>query len=67
MYKIIDTHMGQIYQGFDYPENIENLDRELVVRTLAYYDFIAEMSDDYNRTLSEKRVVQNYRTKHHLD
>lgn len=68
MYKIKTTHAGdQIYEHFDRPDNIDGLDRQIVLNTLDYAEFIADMSDDYNRTKDERAAILRYRIKMGLE
>lgn len=55
-----------IYQPFPYPESLEGLDREIVKNTLDWYEFQAEMSDDYSVTRSEQARINRYRREHAL-
>lgn len=63
----IKTHSGMtIYKDMGFPESLEGLDREIVINTLGYYDFIAQMSDNYQTTLSEQKTIYEYAKKHNL-
>ena len=55
-----------IYQPFPYPKSLEGLDREIVKNTLDWYEFLAEMSDDYSMTRSELARINRYRREHAL-
>ena len=66
MYKTIEVDGKTVYQQFDYPETIDGLDKQTIVNTLNYDEFIANMSDDWNRTKSELNTIQEYRQKHNL-
>lgn len=65
MVKTITTQTGKtIYQGFDFPKSLENLDVTIVNNTLDYLSFLAEMSDSYAVTKQEKRQIAEYRAQH---
>lgn len=65
MLKTITTQTGKIiYQGFDFPKSLENLDVTIVNNTLDYLSFLAEMSDSYAVTRQEKRQIAEYRVQH---
>lgn len=65
MLKTITTQTGKIiYQGFDFPKSLENLDVTIVNNTLDYLSFLAEMSDSYAVTRQEKRQIAEYRAQH---
>lgn len=61
------THYGAtIYKGMKLTESPEELDKVIVKNTLDYYEFIAEMSDDYRRTLEEKERIYQFKKKYNL-
>lgn len=65
MLKTITTQTGKpIYQGFDFPKSLENLDVTIVNNTLDYLSFLAEMSDSYAVTRREQRQIAEYRGQH---
>lgn len=66
MYKIIEENGTKIYKDFDYPESIDGLDKQIILNTLSFDEFIAEMSDDWSKTKSELKVIETYRKKHNL-
>ena len=60
-------HNGtQIYVPFPYPEDLTGYDMDIVENTLGYYEFIARMSDNYQNTLDELEVINDYREKHNI-
>lgn len=66
MYKIAEVNGNKMYRMFDYPDSIDGLDKEIILNTLSYDTFIANMSDDWNRTQSELKSIEAYRQKHNL-
>lgn len=70
MLKVIEDHNGnKVYQGLTFDiseEDLKKLDREIVLSTLAGMEFYANMSDSYERTLSELESIINFRKKHGL-
>lgn len=66
MYEIIEEMGNKVYKGFDYPESIDGLDKQIIRNTLSFDEFIAEMSDDWSKTKSELKAIEDYRRKHNL-
>ena len=66
MYETFEVNGKPIYPQFDYPETIDGLDKQTIINTLNYNEFIAEMSDDWNKTKYELKIIQEYRQKHNL-
>lgn len=66
MYNVQEVNGNKVYQGFDYPDSIDGLDKQIIHNTLSYEEFIANMSDDWNRTKSELEIIEKYRQEHDL-
>lgn len=65
--KTVQTHNGQtIYQEMGFPETLDGLDIEIVKNTLSYMQFIADMSDDYSRTIAEQNAIRDYQKRMNL-
>lgn len=65
--KTVQTHNGMtIYQGMGYPESLEGLDLQIVKNTLSYYEFIADMSDDFYKRQDELDRLNQYKAEHNL-
>ncbi len=65
--KTATTHYGTtVYQEFSFPKDISSLDKDILINTLDYLVFIAEMADDYQDTKREKAHIVQYMKEHGL-
>lgn len=65
--KTFKTAQGlEIYVAFDFRDNIADLDKEIIQNTLSFYYRMAEMSDDYSRTMQEQDDIERYAKAHNL-
>ena len=56
----------EIYVAFDFRDNIADLDKEIIQNTLSFDYRMAEVSDDYSRTMQEQADIERYAKAHHL-
>lgn len=56
----------EIYVAFDFRDNIADLDKEIIQNTLSFDYRMAEMSDDYSRTMQEQAEIERYAKAHNL-
>ena len=65
--KTFKTSQGlEIYVAFDFRDNIADLDKEIIQNTLSFDYRMAEMSDDYSRTMQEQAEIERYAKAHNL-
>ena len=65
--KTFKTAQGlEIYVAFDFRDNIADLDKEIIQNTLSFDYRMAEMSDDYSRTMQEQAEIERYAKAHNL-
>lgn len=64
--KTAETLQGTVYIEMGQPDDISQLDRQIVLNTLKYREFIAYMSDDARRTDDELAAINQYRQKMNL-
>ena len=56
----------EIYVAFDFRDNIADLDKEIIQNTLSFDYRMAEVSDDYSRTMQEQADIERYAKAHNL-
>ena len=56
----------EIYVAFDFRDNIADLDKEIIQNTLSFNYRMAELSDDYNRTMQEQDEIEWYAKAHNI-
>ena len=56
----------ETYVAFDFRDNIADLDKEIIQNTLSFDYRMAEMSDDYSRTMQEQADIERYAKAHNL-
>ena len=65
--KTFKTAQGlEVYVAFDFRDNIADLDKEIIQNTLSFDYRMAEMSDDYSRTMQEQDDIERYAKAHNL-
>lgn len=65
--KTFKTAQGvEIYVAFDFRDNIADLDKEIIQNTLSFDYRMAEVSDDYSRTMQEQADIERYAKAHNL-